>query len=113
MSLAVKKADFFKQDYAKQFAWYVDEAGTEVAWRFQAVLDQTLKKLARQLNLGRRRRFLNPRLHGLRSFQVGRPFNKVLVFYRAGDEVLDAVRLMHGARDLPRRLVEPPEGGAA
>lgn len=55
MSLAVKKAEFFKQDYAKQFAWYVDEAGTEVAWRFQAALDQTLKKLARQPDLGRRR----------------------------------------------------------
>jgi hypothetical protein len=25
MSLAIQKADFFKQDYAIRFAWYVDE----------------------------------------------------------------------------------------
>ena len=113
MNLAVQKAEFFKQDYAKQFGWYVGEAGTEVAWRFQAALDQSLKKLARQPELGRLRRFRNPRLHDLRSFQVERPFNKFLIFYRIRGEVLDAVRLMHGARDLPRRLVESPVGGAA
>jgi plasmid stabilization system protein ParE len=37
-----------------------------------------------------------------------RTFENLLIFYRAEDEVLDAVRLMHGARNLPRRLTEPP-----
>ena len=27
MSLTVAKAEVFKQDYANQFTWYVDEAG--------------------------------------------------------------------------------------
>ena len=108
MSLAVEKAEFFKQDFAKQFAWYVDEAGPEVARRFQQSLDQTLIKLTRQPDLGRIRHFRNLRLRGLRSFQVDRPFNRILLFYRVGDDVLQAVRLMHGARDLPQRLVEPP-----
>jgi len=31
-----------------------------------------------------------------------------LIFYRHDGERLFAERLMHGARDLPRRLVEPP-----
>ena len=108
MSLAVHKAEFFKQDYAKQFAWYVDEAGPELARRFQAAVDQTLRKLAHQPDLGRPRRFRNPKLHGLRSTHVERPFNKILIFYRVSEEALGAVRLMHGARDLPRRLAEPP-----
>jgi hypothetical protein len=34
-------------------------------------------------------------------------FNR-LVFYRLTETELIAERLMHGARDLPRRLVEPP-----
>jgi len=108
MSLAVQKAKFFKEDFAIQFAWYVDEAGPEVARRFQAALDRTLNKLASTPDLGRLRRFRNPRLQGLRSLPIERPFNRILVFYRAEGEVLHGVRLMHGARDLPRRLVEPP-----
>ena|SRR5437899_2651016 len=108
MSLAVEKAVDFKEDYAIRFAWYVDEAGPEVARRFQAALDQALNRLADRPDLGRVRHFRNPRLKGLRCFAVARPFNKILVFYRADAQVLHAVRLMHGARDLPRRLVEPP-----
>lgn len=108
MSLAVAKAEVFQQDYAKQFMWYVDEAGPEVAQRFQTSLDQTLNKLARQPELGSLRHFRNPRLRDLRSFQVVRPFQRMLVFYRVSGDVLNAVRLMHGARDLRHRLAEPP-----
>ena len=109
MKLGIRKAEFFQSDFAVRFAWYVDEAGPEVARRFQAALDQSLNKLAELPDLGRVRHFRNPRLQGLRSFQVERPFNKILIFYRTGGEVLQAVRLMHGARNLPRRLVERPE----
>ena len=112
MNLAIEKAEFFKQDYAKRFTWYVDEAGPEIARRFQAALDQSLNQLARQPDLGRVRHFRNPRLQGLRSLPVERPFNRILIFYRASGNVLQAVRLMHSARDLPRRLVEPPESNA-
>jgi hypothetical protein len=42
---------------------------------------------------------------------VFRPFQKHILFYETdgGDVVLR--RAMQGHRDLPRRLVEPPEGG--
>jgi hypothetical protein len=36
MSLPVEKSQFFETDVTTQFAWYVDEAGEEVAWRFLA-----------------------------------------------------------------------------
>jgi toxin ParE1/3/4 len=112
MSLPIQKADFFKQDYAIRFAWYVDEAGPDVARRFQATLDQSLNKLASHPDLGRIRHFRNPRLQGLRSLPVERPFNKVLVFYHASSDVPHAVALIHGARDLPRRLLESPDSGS-
>jgi toxin ParE1/3/4 len=44
----------------------------------------------------------------LHSFRVEPPFNVHLIFYRVVDDALFAERLMHGARDLPRRLLEPP-----
>jgi hypothetical protein len=34
------------------------------------------------------------------------PFENLLIFYRANDDALDVIRLMHGARHLPRRLIE-------
>lgn len=109
MSLAVLKAEFFRQDYVLRFAWYLDEAGPDVARRFQVALDHSLKRLASHPDLGRLRRFKNPLLRGLRSFPVERPFNKILIFYREETQLLQAVRLVHGARDLPRRLLEPPD----
>lgn len=111
MSLAIEKSPLFHSDVTNQFGWYFDEAGEKLAWRFFKSVDQTLLKLARQPDLGRRRRFRNPMLQGLCSFLVASPFNKFLIFYRVTSDTLEAWRLMHGARDLPRRLIEPPGTG--
>jgi plasmid stabilization system protein ParE len=108
MSRAIQKARDFTADFESVFGWYVDKAGVEVAWQFQMALDKSLAQLSLRPDLGRPRHFRHPKLRGLRSFSVGRPFEKLLLFYRASDELLDAVRLMHGARNLPRRLIEPP-----
>lgn len=107
MNLVIKKTPQYHADVTKQFGWYFDKAGEELAWRFFHATDQTLSKLAQQPDLGRRRKFRNSILHGLHSFQVNRPFQKILIFYRVNGNVLEAWRLMHGARDLPRRLLEP------
>jgi len=108
MSLAIKKARAFTADFADTFAWYLDRAGVGVAWRFQAALDRSLVRLSIRPDLGRPRHFRHRDLSGLRSFPVESPFGNLLIFYRANDEALDAVRLMHGARNLPRRLSESP-----
>jgi toxin ParE1/3/4 len=109
MSLAFRRDPLFKADVLRQFVWYCDEGGEEVAWRFEAAVEHTLLALARQPDLGRRRHFLNPKLQGLYSIPVQRPFNKLIVFYRVGAGHVEVWRLMHGARDLARRLAEPPE----
>ena len=58
--------------------------------------------------LGPRGGFVHPRLREWRSFVVFRPFKKHMVFYEVtGDDVVMR-RAMHGHRDLPRRLLEPP-----
>ena len=88
--------------------WYFEEAGEKLAWRFFTTVDQTLLKLSRQPDLGRVRHFRNPSLRGLRSFRVEPPFHRLLIFYRHSATEVVAELLMHGARDLPRRVVEPP-----
>lgn len=108
MSLRLEQAEEFQTDFAVQARWYVREAGAEIGWRFEAAVHSTLELLCAQPDLGRKRHFRHPKLRGLLSLTVQRPFNRMIVFYRVDGEVLQAVRLMHGARDLPRRLVEPP-----
>lgn len=107
MSLVVERTSFFTIDFEKQFTWYLDRAGAQVAWRFQAALDNSLRKISNQPDLGQPRHFRNPKLQQLRSYQVERPFHKLLMFYRVTADTLQLVRLMHGARDLPRRLTQP------
>ncbi|HMC28258.1 MAG TPA: type II toxin-antitoxin system RelE/ParE family toxin [Verrucomicrobiae bacterium] len=106
MSLLVRKSDFFQRDLINQFQWYVRNGGESVAWRFEAQIDQTI---AKQPAIGRQRTFIHPLLQGPRSFRVRAPFETFLIFYRFDDRFIDAWRLMHGGRDLPRRLSEPPE----
>jgi plasmid stabilization system protein ParE len=108
MSLRLEKADAFLEDFTLQALWYVRQAGGEVARRFQQAVDSRLRLLCAQPGLGRTRQFKHSKLQGLRSFAVERPFQRFLIFYREDGVTLQAVRLMDGARDLPRRLAEPP-----
>lgn len=109
MNPAFHRSPCFTADVQKEFAWYWDEAGEELAWRFEAAVEKTLHALARQPGLGRERHFRHPALGGLRSFRVEPPFMKLLIFYRVEEGCIEAWRLMHGARDLPRRLLELPD----
>lgn len=108
MSLTLEKSDIFLEDFALEALWCVRAAGLDVARRYQEAVDATLQTLCREPGLGRIRHFRNPKLQGLRSLVVHRPFNTLIIFYRVNGNVVQAWRLMHGARDLPRRLVELP-----
>jgi plasmid stabilization system protein ParE len=107
MKLLLQRGDEFNADFEQQYRWYTDQAGEEIAERFLRAVADTLPRLAERPDLGRRRKFRHPLLRGLYSFPVERPFQNILMFYRVTGNILQAWRLMHGARNLPRRLVEP------
>jgi plasmid stabilization system protein ParE len=106
MKLSLHRAETFNADFDQQYRWYLEPAGEELAERFLMAVEDTLQSLLTQPDLGRRRNFRHPALAGIRSFQVKSPFQNILVFYRHTSTELSAERLMHGARDLPRRLAE-------
>lgn len=108
MPLSIVKTPGFLADAELQFEWYMDEAGEEVACRYLVALDETLGRISRQPELVPLRRFRAPRLNGLRSWLVAKPFHSHIVFYRVVGDVIEIFRVMHGARDLPRRLRQPP-----
>ncbi len=108
MTLQIQRAIFFVEDFELQANWYAQRAGEEVAYRWFAAVESTLFMLASQPEAGRERHFPHRELAGLRSFRVVQPFNVFLLFYRATQDALFVERLVHGARDLPRRLRQPP-----
>lgn len=50
----------------------------------------------------------HPELTGLRRIPRDAPFGRFLAFYRVTADEVRAARLLHGMRDLPRRLLDPP-----
>jgi toxin ParE1/3/4 len=108
MSLRVSIGGRAEADLTHQYLWYLDNATVEVAERFLTAFDATVARLAEYPDLGRRRRFRATELQGIRSLPVEGRFGVHLIFYRVAGEVLNVERVMHGARDLPRRLLESP-----
>ncbi len=112
MSLALRQSDFFLVDLQGQVDWYRDYAGAEIAGRYVDAVEATLRELVQTPGLGRPRFQSWPELAGIRSWRVQRPFHRHLIFYRYDDRTLLVERVIHGARDLPRRLRQPPcDGG--
>jgi len=111
MRLALQQSDYFWADLQKQVDWYRDNASPEVAERYIAAVEATLKELAETPGLGRPRFQDWPELAGLHSWRVRKPYPCHLIFYRLDDKTLWAERILHGARDLPRRLRQSPYEG--
>jgi toxin ParE1/3/4 len=108
MSLVVVQSPYFWLDLQRQVDWYRDRAGSDVATNYVDTVEETLQKLARMPAMGRARFHDWPELAGIRSWRVGKPYHRHLIFYRYNDKMLFAERVIHGARDLPRRLLQSP-----
>jgi len=109
MSLEVSIAQRAEQDLLVQYRWYLENADFDVAERYLLAVHETILRVAEWPGVGCRRHFRAPELAHIRSIQVKRPFGCHLLFYMESD-TLRIERVMHGARDLPNRLLEDPEG---
>jgi plasmid stabilization system protein ParE len=108
MSLAIAQSDYFFADLQRQVDYYRGHAGSDIALAYVDAVEATLHQLAASPGIGRPR-FRNwPELAGMRSWRVQRPYHRQLIFYRFDDEKLFAERIIHGARDLPRRILQSP-----
>jgi toxin ParE1/3/4 len=106
--LTIQGSVFFIEDFYLQAEWYATHANDEVAYRWLAAVETLLLMLATQPGVGRVRQFRHRELAEMRSFRVNPPFDKYVVFYRFNENTLYAERIVHGARDLPRRLLQRP-----
>lgn len=108
MSIELRRSETFVGDFENAYQWYFDEAGGAVARRFLDSVWRAMELLTVRPGIGKVRRFRHPGLRGIRSYGVPAPFQAHLIFYRYSKKELSIERLMHGRRDLPRRLLEPP-----
>jgi toxin ParE1/3/4 len=78
---------------------YLAEAGADVALRFVEAVERAVGQIGRSPNSGSLRFSYELEIPGLRVRPVARfPY---LVFYGAGDEVVDVWRILHSRRDIP------------
>lgn len=92
------------RDLEEQAA-YIGRDSLEAAVRFTDAAKAALMRLAEMPRMGSVRETRNPNLKGLRTWRIP-GFERHLVFYRITDEGIEVVRVLHGARDIPRILEE-------
>lgn len=107
MMPSLVKSPRFLGDLDRIVEWYLEEADEEIARRFVSAVSLTLKAIRRNPGLGRIRFPGLKDLQDVRSRVVEPPFNRYAVFYRTEPNSIQVLRLIHGARDLPRRFQEP------
>jgi plasmid stabilization system protein ParE len=106
--MSIQKSGDFISDVERQYEWYAVNASWEIADQYLAAVEASCQLLERYPQLGPPLRFSHPRLMDWRFMVVFRPYQKHVLFYElVGDNVL-LRRIMHGHRDLPKRLIEPP-----
>ena len=108
MSLRVVYTDDFPADVAAQARWYFRQRDEVLALDYARAVEATLEFLSQHPHLGTLCAYPEPQLAGLRFYLVEKPFNRHLIHYRISSEELVAFRVVPGARDLPRRLLDPP-----
>ncbi|EIP99869.1 plasmid stabilization system protein [Opitutaceae bacterium TAV1] len=102
------RSDYFAADFEIAYAWYWRTAGESIARRYLEAVIRSVESLQRIPGQGRPRYFSHPELADIRSWRVAPPFDAHLVFYRCSENAVLLFRLLHGRRNLPSRLLEPP-----
>ena len=102
MKLRIVRHRSFKRDVLQIFV-YIGEHNMDAASQFLAAVRDDLDQLSRMPGLGPVRELKNPRYAGVRSLPVS-GFRNYLLFYRPTGSTLDALRVIHGARDIDQAI---------
>jgi toxin ParE1/3/4 len=99
MSRQLLRHEAAKQDLIEA-AYYIAQGSLDASDRFLRATEEAFRRLAEMPGMGSRRDFGNPALSGMRMWPVP-GFRGYLIFYRATEDTLEIIRVLHGARDLP------------
>jgi toxin ParE1/3/4 len=102
VSLPVVIRPAARRDLVEQSEHIANDSPT-AAFRFLEAASDAFDLLGGFPEIGRIRRFLHPKLSGVRSWPI-KGFEKHVIFYRDWESRIDILRVIHSARDLPRIL---------
>ena len=94
----------FNTDVLQVFA-QIGEENFSAANRFLRAVDTDLQKIHGMPGIGAIRTFRRAKLRGIRSLPVS-GYRNYLIFYRVDQNHIEVLRLIHGARNLERALME-------
>ena len=86
-----------------ELARYLLDQSEEAAYRFVDAVQATLKNLAGSPGIGSPKQYATPGLSEVRSWWVA-GFPNHLIYYIALPDGIDVLAIMHGSRDVERRL---------
>ncbi len=78
---------------------FIAESSMNASDRFLRATENAFKRLAEVPGLGVARDYDNPLYAGMQMWFVPN-FRKYLIFYRATDDCIEIIRVLHGARDI-------------
>lgn len=96
-------------DLLEQFVYFGEESGVELAERYFAAVDATCLKLVTHPLIGVLYDSGIAGLKGLRRYPV-KGFENYLVFYLPGQNGIDVIRVLHGARDIDNVFAQEESG---
>ena len=94
----VHKRASAKRDLVEVYVYLAEHAGIETAERFLSNADESFSDLARHPGMGTTLSLLDPKLTGLRKWQID-GFEKFLIFYLPLRDGVSIVRVLHAAQD--------------
>jgi plasmid stabilization system protein ParE len=104
MTLQLFESEDFLLDLEQQFHWYIHKSklelpeAIELAHGFKSAVLDTLNFLLINPEAGRKRFPQCTDLEGTRSWRLGRPFHRFLIYYHVEDNRLLIDRLIEGHR---------------
>lgn len=102
--MTAKKEPFYQrraQEDVDTIVEFIAQDNLEAAGRFYNAVENTAAMLVELPNMGSPRSYPETELQNVRIFRV-KDFEKYLIFYREIEETIEIVRIVHGARDLPK-----------
>jgi toxin ParE1/3/4 len=78
---------------------FLAQKSVEKALHFDQAVFDSFNRLCEMPLIGSERKYFNPKLFGVRLWFV-KGFEKYLIFYRAFDNYIEIVRVLHSAQDV-------------
>ncbi|MBW4690533.1 MAG: type II toxin-antitoxin system RelE/ParE family toxin [Lyngbya sp. HA4199-MV5] len=88
-------------------ATYISLDNLDAGDRFLYAAEATFQCLAEMPRIGKLSGFSNPKLAQVRQYPI-KGFNKYIIFYQNHPEVVEILRVLHGAQNLEFMLEQKP-----